>query len=248
MLQFIGCGSAFNTALGNNGAFIKKENELFMIDCGSSTFERLQRAQLLDGVDTVHVLMTHTHPDHIGSLGDLIFYGYYVMSEFAKPSIHVYAPDKLKVREILRLMAVKDEQYGFHVANEGELMGMKYESFEVNHVPELKAYAYLLQVEDQTIYYSGDCNHIPSAILDKFKSGEINALYQDTSKLDYPGNVHLSLRKLTDLIPEDLRSKVYCMHLDNDFNRQEAEDLRFQVVEAIILKKRVIPGMGQLFF
>lgn len=232
MLQFIGCGSAFNTALGNNGAFIKKENELFMIDCGSSTFERLQRAQLLDGVDTVHVLMTHTHPDHIGSLGDLIFYGYYVMGEFAKPSIHVYAPDKLKVREILRLMAVKDEQYGFHVANEGELMGMKYESFEVNHVPELNAYAYLLEIDDQTIYYSGDCSEIPAAILEKL--GDIDAFYQDTSKLDYPGNVHLSLRKLTELIPEELRGKVHCMHLDNQFDSEEAKGLGFQVVMPVI--------------
>ncbi|MFC4410599.1 MBL fold metallo-hydrolase [Chungangia koreensis] len=234
MLQFIGCGSAFNTALGNNGAFIKKDNVLFMIDCGSSTFERLQRAKLLEGVDTVHILMTHTHPDHIGSLGDLIFYGYYVMGEFAKPSIHVYAPEKLKVREILRLMAVKDEQYGYYVGNQGEIMGIAYEAFDVPHVPELNAYAYLLEIDGERIYYSGDCSEIPSVIMDKFQSGEIDAFYQDTSKLDYPGNVHLSLNKLTELIPEELRGKVYCMHLDNQFDPEEAKGLGFNVVEAVI--------------
>lgn len=234
MLQFIGCGSAFNTALGNNGAFIKKDRELFMIDCGSSTFERLQRAKLLDDVDTVHVLMTHTHPDHIGSLGDLIFYGYYEMGEFAKPSIHVYAPEGLNVQEILRMMAVNDEQYGFQVVDHGRIMGMDFEAFKVTHVPELNAFAYLLKMESKSVYYSGDCNEIPSAILEKFKSGEIDYFYQDTSKLDYPGNVHLSLGKLTELIPQELRSKVYCMHLDNQFDPEEAKRLGFHVVEAII--------------
>lgn len=237
MLQFIGCGSAFNTALGNNGAFIKKDNVLFMIDCGSSTFERLQRAGLLEGVDTVHVLMTHTHPDHIGSLGDLIFYGYYVMGEFAKPSIQVYSPNKLKVREILRLMSVKDEQYGFHVIdNNGEIpdVGIEFETIKVKHSPELDAYAYLMNIEGESIYYSGDCSDIPPSILDSFKRGEIDRFYQDTSKLDYPGNVHMSLRVLTELIPEELREKVFCMHLDNQFDPGEAKSLGFNVVESIL--------------
>ncbi|WAH38331.1 MBL fold metallo-hydrolase [Alicyclobacillus dauci] len=79
MLNFVGCGSAFNTALGNNSAYMKFDDTLFMIDCGSANFGRIKRANLLDGIKHIDVLITHLHPDHIGSLGDLIFYTYYNM-------------------------------------------------------------------------------------------------------------------------------------------------------------------------
>lgn len=232
MLQFIGCGSAFNTALGNNGAFINKDRKLFMIDCGSSTFERLQRAGVLADVDEVHILMTHTHPDHIGSLGDLIFYGYYVMGEFSKPSIHVYAPEKLPVLDVLRPMGVKQEQFVFHqFDSEVSIIDHEIQAIPVNH-SSMVAYGYLIKNNDETIYYSGDCSEIPSEILSKLE--EIDCFYQDTSKLDYPGNPHMSLRQLTETIPEEQRGKVYCMHLDNEFDRDEAEALGFNVVESIL--------------
>jgi len=61
--------------------------------------------------------------------------------------------------------------------------------------------------------------------------GELHYLYQDTCKADYDGNVHLSLRRLTELISEELRSNVWCMHLDSGFDVSEAKELGFNVVE-----------------
>lgn len=234
MLNFIGCGSAFNTELGNNGAYIKKDNILFLIDCGSSTFGRIQKAGLLEDVDNVCVLLTHTHADHVGSLGDLILYGYYAMGELAKPSVWVFSPFDLKIRHLLDMMGVKENTYnlvqfsessGFHHDD----LHIGFEPVPVKHVEELSCFGYIIHWEDQTIYYSGDSSEISANILHEFYSGRFDLFYQDTCKADYEGNVHLSLRKLDELIHSS-REKVFCMHLDENFDREEAEALGFNVV------------------
>ncbi|MDK2600591.1 MBL fold metallo-hydrolase [Bacillus stercoris] len=106
MLNFIGTGSAFNTKLGNNSAFIKKDNSLFLIDCGSTTFSRLKETGLLEDVEKVFVLLTHTHADHVGSLGDLILYGYYSMGKLGVPNVSVYSPFSLNIKNLLYMQGV----------------------------------------------------------------------------------------------------------------------------------------------
>lgn len=237
MLNFIGHGSAFNTALGNNGAYIKKDKVLFMIDCGSNTFDRMMKLDILNDVEHIYILMTHTHPDHVGSLGDLIFYGYYSMGELMKPSVTVIAPCELDMRSLLRQMGVTKEYYlnefGIDVSQRGFADGnfsILVEVVPVNHVAELNCFGYILHYENKTAYYSGDSNDIPIGILDKLHMGYFDYFYQDTCKADYEGNVHLSLRKLDEMIDWQYRPLVYCMHLDKDFDVEEAEELGFGVV------------------
>lgn len=239
MLSFIGTGSAFNTKLGNNGAFIKKDDVLFMIDCGSSTFARMEQANLLEGVRQVYVLMTHTHPDHVGSLGDLIFHGYYQMGELFKPSVTVLAPSALEIEAVLDKMGVKEETYNLEIV--GRYGAVNDNTFHINfspvavtHVKELNCFGYKLVYEGINIYYSGDSNAIPVEILQKFYMGSIDLFYQDTCKADYEGNVHLSLKKLDKLVGEFYRDRVWCMHIDKGFNREEAEALGFNVVKSIL--------------
>ncbi|MGE6347939.1 MBL fold metallo-hydrolase [Bacillus mycoides] len=238
MLNFIGCGSAFNTELGNNGAFIKNDDMLFLIDCGSGTFERIQRTGLLEGVNHITVLLTHTHPDHVDSLGDLIFYGYYSMGEPMQPNVTVFAPYDLKIRHLLEMMGVEKKTYSLSQFYENG--GVHYGDFHINfkaipvpHVAELDCFGYLISHQNKLVYYSGDSNDIPQHILHDFDKGKIHLFYQDTCKADYEGNVHLSLRKLNDLIWVN-RDRVYCMHLDNGFDVKEAEELGFNVVRPII--------------
>lgn len=238
MLNFIGCGSAFNTELGNNGAFVKSDNVLFLIDCGSSTFSRIQQSELLKDVEEICVLLTHTHADHIGSLGDLILYSYYSMGKLTEPILHVFAPYDLGIRHLLKMMGVEGNTYnltqfdisaGFHYGD----FHINFEPIPVNHVKELDCYGYIIHYENKIIYYSGDCYEIPQDIVDSLHDGEFDVFYQDTCKADYEGNVHLSLRKLDEVIHDHARNKVYCMHLDGEFKINEAKELGFNVVNSI---------------
>jgi ribonuclease BN (tRNA processing enzyme) len=236
LLNFIGSGSAFNTKFGNNGAFIKEGDILFLIDCGSSTFERLQRFKVLDGVNHIYVLMTHTHPDHVGSLGDLIFYGYYNLEHYlGNVPVKVFAPFDLTIRHLLRDMGVDERYYDLVQFDEssGVHFGdfhIQFESVPVSHVDNLKSFGYIIRHKNKKCYYSGDCNAIPSFIIDQLENNNFDLMYQDTCKADYEGNVHLSLRELSEIIDLGLRHKVFCMHLDSDFNKEEAESLGFNVV------------------
>ncbi|QEG04289.1 metal-dependent hydrolase [Bacillus phage BC-T25] len=244
MFNFIGCGSAFNTALGNNSAFIKEGNILFMIDCGSANFDRIKRSGILEGVEEIVVLMTHTHPDHVGSLGDLIFYSKYKMGKMGAIMTTVYAPYDMKISKVLEGMGVGRDAYRliqFDTSNEyppGFRQGDFHIQFSVvpaRHVSALQCYGYLISYKGKTIYYSGDSNHILPTIQRMFDRGEIDYFYQDTCIADYKGNVHLSLRELSGLIQTN-RDKVYCMHLDEGFDVAAAEEMGFNVVQPISLK------------
>ncbi|MBA4603812.1 MBL fold metallo-hydrolase [Thermoactinomyces mirandus] len=223
MLNFIGCGSAFNTGSGNNAAFIKKDNVLFLIDCGSSIFGRLKNSNIFDRVEYICVILTHTHADHVGSLGDLIAYGYYAMGKTGEPNVYVIAPYDLRIGQLLKLMGVNENTYKLSQFNETTEFHMNHfhidlEAVPVKHVKQLNCYGYIIYYENKTIYYSGDCYEIPQRILEKLHNGTIDLFYQDTCKADYEGNVHLSLKKLDQLIDRKVRGKVYCMHLDSGFN------------------------------
>jgi phosphoribosyl 1,2-cyclic phosphodiesterase len=182
--------------------------------------------------------LTHTHADHIGSLGDLILYGYYSMGKIGEPNVRVFAPYDLGIRHLLKMMGVEENTY--NLIQFSESAGFHYDDFHINfepvevtHVPELNCFGYVIHYDNKTIYYSGDCNEIPDHILDDFNDGEFSLFYQDTCKADYEGNVHLSLRNLDELIDYRLRDKVYCMHLDNGFNTEDAQELGFNVVKSI---------------
>lgn len=241
MLEFIGTGSAFNTKLGNNGAFIKRGNKFFMIDCGSSTFHRIMETNILEGVEEIYVMVTHKHPDHIGSLGDLIFYGYYSMGNVKERVVTILAPTDIMICDTLFDMGVETDTYYLKEFESDSLnyledFEMAFMPIETKHVKELSCFGYVIDFRGTRIYYSGDANIIPEKVLKMFNAGLVDILYQDTCGADYEGNVHLSLRELDELIVEDkaLRSRVYCMHLDEKFDEIEAISMGFNVVKGVM--------------
>lgn len=241
MLKFLGNGSAFNTSLGNNSAFIEKKDSLLLIDCGESIFDRIMKYDLLNGVKTIDVLVTHFHPDHIGSLGTLIFYAYFIM----KAPILLYTPQVKELEKILTAMGVDKDFY--------QIKGLKDNSWSVvknlqlmikpigvEHDKRLSCYGYLIHcdsnenhIDDFTIYYSGDSKNIPDEIIAFLERGDINALYQDTSFAHYDDNVHLSLENLKLLVKPEFRHKVWCMHLDKTFDWEVAYGLGFKVTKNV---------------
>lgn len=232
MINFVGVGSAFHPQLGNNSAYLYKGDSLLLIDCGGTIFGRLLHKGLLKGIKNLSILITHPHPDHIGSLGDLIFYSYYKLhitptlffpvgewltNYFTSVGV---SKDKYIINERMAPHWV-DPQFGTLTVN----------FFPVTHSESIPCFGFTITRAGSTIYYSGDASKIPQQVLEDFGSGKIQRIYQDTSGADYPDNPHLSLPRLEALIPPERREKVTCMHLDEGFDRAKAKALGFAVAE-----------------
>jgi ribonuclease BN (tRNA processing enzyme) len=231
-ISFIGRGSAFNTELGNTSAFVKKGNSLLLIDCGGTVFHRLQELNMFDGLENLYIIITHTHPDHVGSLGEVIFYSYYILKH--RPTI--FFPQKELIECFLTSIGVSCEMYHLNSFDMIDVNDTQFGEFSVEFVPVLHvatipAYGFIMKLNEKSFYYSGDANDLSNKVIDKMKSGEIYRIYQDTCGLDYEGNNHLSLRKLCDIVPQEFRNKVYCMHFDKHITEQEIKDNGFNVVE-----------------
>lgn len=59
-LKFLGRGSAFNPKEGNTSAYFIDNNQLFLIDCGETVFEKLVDSDLLKNIDSINLMITHT--------------------------------------------------------------------------------------------------------------------------------------------------------------------------------------------
>lgn len=237
MLKFISTGSAFNAALGNNSAYFKAGKSLVLFDCGGSVFGSLVRGGLLSGVTEILVVITHTHPDHVGSLGDLILYNHHQLS--ARITIVYQHPEV--VDAVLGPMGVSREYYQFLNPSGGSRfvidsqdLRWELEAIDVKHSEKVFPYGYVVRPADGSscFYYSGDAKEIPEQVLGAFRLGSIRLLYQDVSIFDGETNPHLSFSQLCQIIPMEMRSRVCCMHLDEMFDAQAAEQAGFKVARS----------------
>ena len=116
MLKFIGTGSAFNQDLGNTSAYIKDGETLLLIDCGETVFQRIKEIKLLDDVKKVYIAITHNHSDHIGSLGSLVEYLYFIkeiVPNFVLANGDNAVEQEKSLRDYLTSVGVEEDKYDF---------------------------------------------------------------------------------------------------------------------------------------
>lgn len=224
-LDFLGIGSAFNTDQGNNSAYILKESALLLIDCGSSVFHRLKSAVFLPGIKQVDILLTHLHPDHAGSVGDLIFYLAHIVG--LRPTLHFPAGDDLV--ELLKLQGVRKEYYELNTSEEFITGEVSIRFLPQDHSPSIKSFGFLLKTEGFSCFYSGDSRKLNSVAFELLKKGEIDLFYQDTCSYKIEGAGHMYIGDLAESVPLEYREKIICMHIDEDFDRKKAEEMGFKV-------------------
>ncbi len=82
-LTVLGSGNAVPTKHRSSSAYLLEATDLhFLIDCGSGTLRRLLEHEYhLGGIN--HILLTHTHPDHVSDLVPLL-HAKFVWELFAK--------------------------------------------------------------------------------------------------------------------------------------------------------------------
>ena len=94
----------------------------------------------------------------------------------------------------------------------------------------MDCFGYILEAEEMRIYYSGDSARMPERIAGMLKDGKLDAVYHDTSLHNPPSPSHCYVGVLEETVPEQLRHKVYCMHLDGEC-RDMLESRGFRVAE-----------------
>lgn len=210
-LKFVGKGSAFSPQLKNTSAYFVVEGNLFLLDCGESVFGEIWNLKELSECNNIYVLITHLHCDHVGSLGSLISYCYFILGK----RIYVIHPDTTIV-DLLVLLGIEEHFYYYECFLPKEVQGLTVKAIQVEHVNTMLCYGYLLETNEISIYYSGDSYKIPGKILTEFLNGKINKIYQDTSIHTSEMPTHCNIDKLGMMIPDERRKQVYCMHLDGN--------------------------------
>ena len=207
-LRFLGVGSAFNAALGTNSAFFYREGNLYLLDCGETVFERALKAGLLERAKGIYVLITHLHSDHVGSLGTLLGYCYFIL----KTPATVVCPNPQLV-DLLRLMDIAPRQYRLLSSlDEG---GVRVAPVLAKH-GGLIAYSYEISADGETVFYSGDTSELPETLVADVACGRIARAYVDCT--DAPQSAgHMVLSRLEALVPAALRAKFTAMHLNCDY-------------------------------
>lgn len=210
-LTFLGSGACFYPALHNTSAYFVVDNNLILLDCGESVYERLLKNMDISQFEQIYVIITHLHADHVGSLGSLLSYCSCILNK----RIFVIHPQD-KICSLLSLMGIAESFYTYKAQLLDEIPGLHIAPVEVQHAMDMKCYGYEISWQDWHIYYSGDAAAIPSVILEKFYSGIIQEIYQDTASRE--SEHHMYFGKLEQVIPELDRNRVTCMHLDGSYS------------------------------
>ena len=219
-LNFLGTGNAFNPNIGNTSAYFIDKNELFLIDCGESVYRAIINAGVLTNAKDIHLMITHTHSDHVGSLGTLVLYLYWVIGKTLKiilPANTAYIND---IRTLLSIFGCLPEMYKIKTPEDYDAKYKKFETIRyvhTDHCPELnQTFGLIFESKDDLTYYSGDtCSTKTLKML--YSKKPLTVAYVDVG-LDSPA--HLSITNLIKLIPKNDRQKIYCIHTkDKEFDK-----------------------------
>lgn len=230
MLRFLGRGSAFHT--NNNCAFFVSQGTLVLLDCPSSALNRIRHIGIdeLAGTKTqgVTVFVTHTHADHIGGIGSLIHYCYYIIHipvEIVVPSDEV-AKDISYLTERLDGCCKK----GYTIITADKLNAdFTAKAIPTSHTPELegRCFGWCLEINGRRVVYTGDTNTLGPYM----EYLEKDTLFYSEIALHDSG-VHISFEELEKRSDEikGRGTKVFLMHLDDEQAAgEEAEKLGVQL-------------------
>lgn len=224
--KFTGCGSGFHPELGSNSAyFLEKDSGMVLIDCGEGTFAKLSTNNDYLHAASMKVFITHTHGDHVGSLGTLVMHSWYALHR----KTTIITADKrhdMLIRELLGINGVPRQAYTTIITGHS-----RYDEFmdplrtaqyiPTSHVSEIPSYAIEFNRPEHMTYWTGDSNDYMAlgGLMSTHKKEHIDMIYADCSFSENP--VHMDIHNIESILPdESWKGKITMMH----FNGMHASD------------------------
>ena len=220
MLRFLGDGSAFNVDADNTAAYFKKGDAMILIDCGERICNLIIKKGLLEGVKRLHVFISHTHSDHVGSLEALIYY----IKFFTDITLSVYYPHTSRLDKMMYMQGLERDYHTKPLPETVE--GFRVEAVRQKHM--FGAYGFFFYGEEYSFFYSADTSVILPRCVKELREGKIQRIYHEVSFSSSPLHTPISTLEKT-FAPEE-RSKVFLMHFANDTCREESAKRGFSVV------------------
>ena len=233
-LRFLGRGAGFNPAEGSTSAFFIDNTKMFLIDCGESVFKTILESKILDPVSELNIFITHTHSDHVGSLGSLVLYAAMVKKQTVNIIVDETMDYLADIRALLKIYGLTGKMY--HWVNTRDLDGesslfssVRY--VKTSHCDELASSGLLFETAGGLVFYSGDMRE-SGPLLDLINSGKpIEKIYIDSNNDREPNPHHLSIHLLNGIVPPALKTKIFCIHVNNSQCLEDAAAYGFGIVD-----------------
>lgn len=160
-LLFLGTGNATTYEGRAPSGFLVNDHYLF--DAGPAALQQLKRARVDPNALQV-VLITHFHADHFFGL-PFLFLEYWASGR--EDELQIVGPPGIEARaeELLTLafpgLPRRDREYRRRYVEiddgaTGDVAGLQFEAFEVEHVPSLRCFGYRATLAGRTLAYAGD--------------------------------------------------------------------------------------------
>lgn len=232
ILNFIGTGGAFSSKYVNNSAYYLFDNKMILFDCGETVFHEISNLDIIDKkkIDSIDIIITHFHCDHVGSLGSLIFYCRFKEIK----EVNVIFPIKELPLTLLKIFGISEKLFRVKVPSEVDDYYLK-EYTQVHgdvdldgNIIRMPSYGYHLILGKDNFFYSGDTSVINEDVLKLFEKGEIEYMYHEVTDDGY--KAHLQLEELVRLIKIENRDRIICMHLSDSIDTRKIKKLGFRSV------------------
>lgn len=152
-IQFVGTGGAFDYKYGNSSAIVDHKGERYLVDCGHEVYSDLRKKDAVEEID--HILITHFHSDHVGSLSTFILHHHHFVKG---KQLKIFYPEKHFKDALYNYLShslLKPEKFIALIPLENR-DGIDYINTFGKHVPGMQTYGYVFQEDAETMVYSGD--------------------------------------------------------------------------------------------
>ena len=179
-LCFFGNGGAFDFDLYNSQGYIHLDKTLILIDCGEKNIDILIKfLKKHNSIKNIHLLITHTHSDHVNGLSTFQHYIRFVEKECSlliyshkKISSDIQTLLKINGNENFQIISLENNQF-INIDN------LDFTFIDTEHVKNIPSFGILFSFLKKNYYFSGDSKSIPKEILNLLLDDRIDFLYQD---------------------------------------------------------------------